>query len=304
MAFSSMIGRGMTLAAFATLATIAGPALAQDRPTVAAANYPLAYFAERLSGAEIDVLFPIPAETDPSFWRPSISDIAAIQAADLVALNGAGFSTWQTKASLPRSRTIDTSARFSDRFIRTEAVTHSHGDDGEHTHVDTASYTWLDFSLAIEQADALAGAMTRQLPDYAENIATQRDDLVADLSALDERAMAITGPDETITVITSHPRYQYFGEAYGLAISTLEWDAQGEPTPDQWSELEALLSQTEASLFIWEAEPSAQSRAQIQALGIVDVVFPPLANTPAEGAFIALMNEALDQLELAIGQIR
>ncbi|MDF1727819.1 MAG: zinc ABC transporter substrate-binding protein, partial [Sulfitobacter sp.] len=133
------------------LSAAAFPLAAQDRPVVATDNYPLAYFADRLGGGEVEVLFPVPEGTDPSFWRPGIADITAIQKADLIALNGAGFSTWSTKASLPRSRTLDTSAGFQDRLIRTDTVTHSHGEGGEHSHTATANYTWLDFTLAMEQ---------------------------------------------------------------------------------------------------------------------------------------------------------
>ena len=73
--------------------TAALPLAAQDRPVVAADNYPLAYFAERLGSGNVEVLFLVPAKTDPSLWRPGISDIAAIQGADVIALNGADFST-------------------------------------------------------------------------------------------------------------------------------------------------------------------------------------------------------------------
>lgn len=146
------------------LGLLAVPAAAQDTPRIAVVNYPLAYFAERLGGEGVEVLFPVPDGTDPAFWRPGIADIAAIQGADLIALNGAGFAQWTTKASLPRSRLVDTSAEFSDAYIKTETVTHSHGDDGEHSHTGTATYIWLDFELAASQAEALSAAMARRVP--------------------------------------------------------------------------------------------------------------------------------------------
>ena len=128
--------------------TVALPAFAQNRATVAAVNYPLTYFAERLAGDRADVLFPVPDGSDPSFWRPGIADISAMQGADVIALNGAGFANWTTKVSLPRSRIVDTSKGFSDQYIKTETITHSHGENGQHSHTGTANYTWLDFGLA------------------------------------------------------------------------------------------------------------------------------------------------------------
>lgn len=282
------------------LSAAAFPLAAQDRPVVATDNYPLAYFAGRLGGGGIDVLFAVPDGTDPSFWRPSIPDIAAIQRADLIALNGAGFSTWPTKASLPRSRTVDTSAGFQDRLIKTDTVTHSHGEGGEHSHTATANYTWLDFSLAMAQARVLAGAMIRQLPDRAPQIETELEALLADLATLDARATDIGQGAANVPMIASHPRYQYFGAAYGLALGSVAWDAQEEPTEAQWAALEALLSETDAKVFIWEAEPSAASRERMSALGLTNVVFQPLAMTPVGGDFVDMMNAALDDLKEAI----
>lgn len=285
-------------------AATALPAMAQDRPVVAASNYPLAYFAERLGKGVVDVVFPIPADVDPSFWRPAISDIAAIQSADLIALNGAGFATWPTKASLPRSRTVDTSAGFSDRFIKTETVTHSHGDGGEHSHTGVASYTWLDFELAAAQATALSEAMIRQMPDDAGIITGNHDTLLAELAALDTRAMEVGAGAEGLTIITSHPRYQYFAAAYGLTAVALEWDAMTEPTDAQWDALQAVIADTQAGLFIWEAAPTAASRERLAGLGIKDVVFPPMANRGDDPDFIVAMTESLEALDAALAQVR
>lgn len=284
------------------LSAAAFPLAAQDRPVVATDNYPLAYFAQRLGGGEIEVLFLVPEGTDPSFWRPGIADIAAIQKADLIALNGAGFSTWPTKASLPRSRTIDTSAGFEDRLIQTETVTHSHGEGGEHSHTATANYTWLDFSLAMEQAKVLADAMIRQMPDRAAQITAEREALLEDLSELNDMAADTADGASETTLIASHPRYQYFGAAYGLSISSLEWDSQESPTEAQWESLQALKAETGAKLFLWEAEPSAEARERMSAIGLIDVVLAPLAMPPAGRDFIDVMKESLERFNGAIKQ--
>jgi zinc transport system substrate-binding protein len=289
-----VMGLALSVAAF--------PLSAQDHPTVAATSYPLAYFAERLGAGAVDVIFPVPAGIDPSFWRPGVSDITAIQGANVIALNGAGFATWPTKASLPRSRTVDTSAGFSDRLIRTETVTHSHGEDGEHSHTATASYTWLDFLLASEQADTLADAMIRQIPERTAEIERERDALLADLSALDDRARSVTDDAAFGPVITSHPRYQYFARAYDLTFHSVDWDAREEPSEDQWAALKAMIADTAATAFIWEAAPSQAAHDRIIEFGLASVVFPPLANVPEDGDFLNEMHSSLDQIEAASGE--
>ena len=116
-------------------------------------NYPLQYFAERIGGDRVEVHFPAPADVDPAFWSPDAETIAAYQQADVILLNGAGYADWVTRAALPDSVLVDTSAAFADRLVPVEkAVTHSHGPEGEHVHGEVAFTTWLDPTLAIEQA--------------------------------------------------------------------------------------------------------------------------------------------------------
>ena len=51
-----------------------------DAPlSVYVVNYPLQYFAERIGGPDVRVVFPAPADGDPAFWKPSPEQIAAYQ---------------------------------------------------------------------------------------------------------------------------------------------------------------------------------------------------------------------------------
>ncbi|MFZ4763394.1 MAG: metal ABC transporter solute-binding protein, Zn/Mn family, partial [Roseimicrobium sp.] len=56
------------------------------------ANYPLAYFAERIGGTQVDVTFAAPKDEDPAFWQPTDDEVAAMQAADLIVMTGATYS--------------------------------------------------------------------------------------------------------------------------------------------------------------------------------------------------------------------
>ncbi|WP_300445166.1 metal ABC transporter substrate-binding protein [uncultured Mameliella sp.] len=278
------------------LAVLAGAATAQERPVVATVNYPLAWMADRLGGDAIEVLFPVPDGRDPSFWRPGLSDIAAIQQADLIALNGAGFATWTTRASLPRSRLVDTSAKLSAAFIATQSVSHSHGEDGAHSHTGTASYTWLDFELAAGQAEALAAAMQRRMPDLRNRVEERLPSLLADLTALDTQARDALATLQGTTIIATHPRYQYFARAYGLDIAALEWDAGALPDEAQWQDLQDMVAETGASLLIWEAEPPQEAKERAAGMGLASIVFAPLATRPASGDFASVMRAQIEAL--------
>jgi zinc transport system substrate-binding protein len=138
-----------------------------DRPTVFVVNYPLEFFANRIGGTVLDVVFPAIAG-DPAMWEPTAEQVSRFQSADMILLNGAGYAAWASKVSLPSARMVDTGKSISDSFIPlNDAVTHSHGPGGEHEHGGLAFTIWLDPELAIEQAGAILDAFVRRWPGHS-----------------------------------------------------------------------------------------------------------------------------------------
>ncbi|MFM2005025.1 MAG: hypothetical protein RLZZ09_680, partial [Pseudomonadota bacterium] len=191
------IRTGLRLTAVLLGSALMQPALAtgSDTLTVVAANYPLAYFAERLGGTQVRVELPVPDDEDPAYWQPDARTIQTMQKADLIALNGADYEKWLNRVSLPRSKWVDTSAAFKSRYlVIKDAVTHSHGGSGMHSHDGTASTTWLDFTQAAQQVDALAAAMIRTRPALRSIIEHNRTALDADLMRLDAEMKQVAKP--------------------------------------------------------------------------------------------------------------
>jgi zinc transport system substrate-binding protein len=263
-------------------------------------SYPLRYFAERIGGDQVSVSFPAPADVDPAFWAPDADTVARYQDADLVLVTGAGYAKWTETATLPGSRLIDTSAALSDRLLQLEdAVTHSHGGMGEHSHAGYATTIWLDPTLASEQARAIAAAFSSARPAaaaaFAENLAALEGDLVA----LDTRLAAVAARIGQQPLLFSHPVFQYFARRYGLVARSLHWEASEVPGPFAWSGFEEKLEGHPASTMIWEAEPVAETVAELSRRGVRSVVFLPCANTPPAGDYLSVMGANAVRLEQA-----
>lgn len=291
-----MIHALRSVLAIAVLVIFAAAAVAGDRPRIVTVNYPLQYFAERLAGDAAEVTFPVPNGVDPSFWRPSVADISAIQSADLILLNGAGFATWIDRVSLPRSKIVNTTAALQDRFITTESVTHSHGDGGEHTHDGFAAFTWLDPTLAIAQAEAVAAAIAGRDLAPPDAVYARLTELRSELEDLDAAAMAALAPARDIAMIATHPRYQYLARRYGLTIDALEWEAGAMPSAEELTTLETRASETGARVIIWEAEPPQAAKDAVTALGLESATFAPLAHRDGSADFAASFRAAVDAL--------
>jgi zinc transport system substrate-binding protein len=274
---------------------------AQDKPRVVAVNYALQYMAERLLGDAAEVVFPVPQGLDPSFWRPSIADISAIQSADLILLNGAGFAAWIDRVSLPRSRVVNTSRAIEDQFIVTASITHSHGDGGEHSHEGLASYTWLDPQLANAQADAIAAAISARGLAAADEVYARLTKLSSELDALDAAAQAALADVGDVAMIATHPRYQYLARRYGLSITSLEWEAGATPTPEDLADLQRRVDDTGARVLIWEAAPPDAAIDAVSAMGLRSVVFEPLAQS-VPAPFVDALRASISELAEIAGQ--
>lgn len=112
------------------------------RPVVCVTTWPLACMTRRLAAGHADVQCVVPPGSDALHFKPDRPTIGALQAADLIVLNGAGAEPWLFGASLPASRMVDTAYPFRDRYREIEhAVTHSHAGGESHTHSGTDPHT-------------------------------------------------------------------------------------------------------------------------------------------------------------------
>lgn len=283
-----------------------GADVSSGTPVVAVSNYPLQYFTERLTGGIVKVSFPAAVSSDPAYWRPTSEDVAALQKADLILLNGATYEQWLKNVSLPTSRIVETANSFRDRWIPLEgAVTHSHGLEGEHEHAGIALTTWLDMDLAADQARAIRDALKARWPDHGSLFDDNFAALEADLMALDFEFRNAAREIGSHSVVFSHPVYQYFQKRYDITGPSLHWEPDEVATDDEWEELKATARRIKATMMIWEAEPDEPVTRRLGEMGLRTAVLDPCSNTPANGDFFTVMRknvQALRQLAGADGE--
>jgi zinc transport system substrate-binding protein len=263
----------------------------------------LQYFAERIGGPDVRVVFPAPADGDPAFWKPSSEQIVAYQKADLILLNGASYAKWVAHVSLPASRMVDTAASFADQFIPLkDQVTHSHGLAGKHEHGDVAFTTWLDPLQAIAQAEAIRDTLIRKRPGAAGDFNQRFDMLAAELKNLDDQLAAVLKAGVSLLLVFSHPVYQYFIRRYGLNGHEVHWEPEESPTPVQWAELKKLLKEHPAQWMIWEGTPNPSTVDELKKFGLGSVVFDPCGNVPDSGNYLSVMRENVLNLKKAFSR--
>jgi len=264
---------------------------------VYATSYPLAFFAERIGGGAVEVVFRVPEGVDPAHWNADPETIARAQQADLLLRHGAGDPAWLDLASLHRDRVVDTTARVRARLLRETGVRHQHGPEGEHSHGAWAGTPWLDPTLAAAQAEAIAEALAASRPEQADTFRSNLAALLLDLEALDEAQVRAAARLGDAPILYSHPAYAYLQARYGLNGRSLVWEPDELPPDAEWRALGRLLDAHPARSMLWEAEPLPETRARLAALGIESRVHAPCANRPEAGDWLAVMQENRAGLE-------
>ncbi len=265
---------------------------------VAVGNYPLKYFVQRLAGDRADIYFPVPKDEDPAFWQPKDDEIAGFQQSTLILMNGATYSKWADKVTLPRAKVIDTSAAFKDQFITiASATTHSHGAAGMHSHAGTAFTTWIDFHQAATQTQAVHDALLKKLPDAKDVLDANLASLRADIEALDARMLAAGKKIGARPLVASHPVYHYLARRYGLNIREVLWEPEEVPTDAQMQDLQKLLAGHPAKVMIWEGAPAAASVEKLKTIGLSGLVFDPCGNSPDAGDWLTMMQANVTAIE-------
>jgi zinc transport system substrate-binding protein len=262
------------------LATLAlagcGGGTADDRPTVVAGLYPLAWAAEHVAEDAYRVIDVTPPGAEPHDVELSPSDVEAILDADLVVYAGGGFQP-----------------------AVEDAVGLRDGPSLEVLDGDPDPHVWLDpvrFSAVVREIGDELGR-----PEAARRLVDRLDALHDEYEAGLERC-------ERRTLVVTHAAFGQLASRYGLEqLSLAGISPEAEPAP---RDLERLVEDVRASgattVF---SEPLVSDRLAwtvAREAGLAVAVLDPVEGLTDEhveaGAdYLAVMRENLDALREALG---
>lgn len=251
-----------------------GDATSGKRKVVVVDSFMLQDICQDLIGSDAEILFPVPVGTAPEDWTPTADDIAQIQKADLILLNGGNVSEWAEKVSLPAAKVVKTWEGYKDQLIEISVgVPHRHGDGPEHQHTGVVGYTWFDDQLALKQLEAVKDAVLKILPgsksSIEESFTETHNKLVNFYTGVDAAVFTV----KKLKFVGSHPVYHYFARKHGMDFEYVHWEPSVMPTDVQLAELKAL----DPDVFIWESKPLEAADKAVQDLDIATFVIRPLS---------------------------
>ncbi len=281
------------------------PEQSAESQTAVTSFYPLTYFAERIGGGQVDVVCPVSNDADPATWHPSSNDIRLMQQATVVFVNGASFESWVVTAPLTRSRLVDTSRSFADKYLKYEtATTHSHGPAGSHSHEGIDGHTWLDPVLALQQAHAVHEGLKRAFPQSASQFDTGFAQLERDLRDLDQDLRKLNDEMQKVILMANHPAYNYLARRYDWSLKNFDFAPDEPISAEQTEQLRSIDSDELAGrtrIMLWESMPIvANIEAVREQVGAESIVFDPCESGSDQGDFITRMQQNIERLRAAI----
>lgn len=268
--------------------------------------YPTAYFAQRIGGDKIEVVCPCPDGADPANWMPDEKTIKAYQQADLIVINGASFEKWVAKVTLPESRLVNTTKPLEKEFIiLKDAVTHTHGPEGEHSHEGIDGHTWLDPVNAKVQAAEIMKALIQYFGAHKETFEQGFAGLAKDLDALDARYKEVSKKLKGRHLMSSHPSYNYLARRYGWQHEYYLLDPEVVPDEQTMRRIKESARKHSTQFMLWETHPTQAVAEGMRELGLKNLLFLPCELIGPEELesgqdYLSVMNANLTRLESAL----
>lgn len=180
----------------------------EQKISVVASFYPIYFFASQIGGDKADVVNVTPAGGEPHDYEPTPQDMAKIESANLVVLNGGGLEAWggSVEQNIDSQKTILVTAG--------EGLTTRHIVEDGKSIVDP--HVWLSPVLAEQMVDKIEQGYIKADSANADYYAKNATDLKAKLAQLDtEYKQGLTNCQRK-DIITSHAAFGYLGVTYGL----------------------------------------------------------------------------------------
>jgi zinc transport system substrate-binding protein len=271
-----------------------------ERVSVVASFYPLAFVAKGIGGECVDVTNLTPPGIEPHDIELSPDAVESIATADVVLYLGGGFQPAIEDA------VRDASGEALD-LLDVVSTTPAEGEvAAEGLIVDP--HVWLDPGRFARIVEATADAIDRAGALSSCDVAGAAASLRADLETLDDDFRTGLGRCDRDLIVTNHAAFGYLASAYGLrqeAIAGLE--PETEPSARRMGELISLVEREGVTTILTEelVAPDVAETLAGEAGVHTAVLYTIEGLTDEESAagedYLSLMRNNLETLRVALG---
>ena len=291
-------------------------AVSADLPTVAVSTNILGDVVQNLIGDQANVVTIMPVGTDPHDFQASAQQVALMESADALVINGAFFEEgiWDIFESVEESGVPVVSAID---FVETiEFGEDSHDDEEEedgHGHEDDGAdpHFFTDPARVALAADGLVDFLSANVEGVdADTLAANAESYIGELEALDAEVEALVDgiPEDQRVLITNHEVFGYFADNYGFEVAGTiipSGSTNDGASGQDLAELAELIEfEGVAAIFAETSSPDALATTLADEVGDVDVVTlfsESLGDADSDGAtYIAMVRTNAERIAEAL----
>ncbi len=168
-------------------------------------------------GEEADLEVIMPVGSDPHDFEPSARQAEAMEEADLLVVNGAGFEEGLLGLIESAEESGTPVFAFADEVELLEFTGEHAGEEEEGTE---DPHIWTDPARMITPVEAVAARLGELEGVDAEVIDSQATEYVGELESLDGdiETMVAEIPHERRVLVTNHEVFAYFADRYGFEV--------------------------------------------------------------------------------------
>lgn len=286
----------LTLAACSGGSDSGGSSGPDGRPTIVAAFYPLAYAAEQVGGAGVQVIDLTPPGAEPHDLELSPTQVAQISEADLVLyIPGFQPALDEAVAQVAGDRALDVTAQIP--------LLPAEGADGQTSGADP--HVWLNpLNMSIigqEISTRLSAIDEATAPDFAAGSSA----LDASMTSLNDEWAAGTTTCQSRDLVVSHEAFAYLAAQYDFTqvpIAGISPDT--EPSPARLAEIADFVRANGVTTIYYETLVDPKVAETIAAeTGATTAVLDPIEGL-AEGStqdYVTLMQANLSAVRAGQG---
>ncbi len=185
---------------------------------VAATVGMIADIVREVAGPRATVEGIIGEGVDPHLYKPTSTDVKALQAADLVFYNGL----------MLEGKMGDILVRLAGSGKRVSAVTEAILDQSEYVITDEAEHydphVWMDVKGWMQAVKVVEKVLSEYDPEHTGEYKANADAYLDKLAKLDDYAVSSIGsvPESRRVLVTAHDAFNYLGRAYGIEVRGIQ----------------------------------------------------------------------------------
>ena len=219
----------------------------------------------------------------------SISQVKAVEAADLVIISGGGLEDFMAELLSGKS-IVDSSESITLSDSCHEHEGHSHDQD---------PHFWLSPEHAKTMARNICAGLSAQYPAHADAFETNLQPLLTKLDALQAYGTEQLRHLSCRELITFHDGFSYFAHSFGLEIlKAVEEESGSEASASELKELITLVRTHNLPAIFTEANGSTSAAQVISAETGIQIY---ILNMAMSGDYFETMKHNIDTIKEALG---